>query len=332
MNALVLDDDLQWREIVADLVDEAGLRAHSVSSVAELSEIYSTDFQFAIVDLCLDENNHRNQDGLLAVEWLREKLPECVVWMLTGHATVELAVELLTQGKIDYIVRKEMLNREDLISRIRMLDLDATPKKPADQPAPSSLSILVVENDLAWASLLEEELSHLGKVRICSSASEALMALRSERFQAAVVDLFLRQDVSEESPASEVPKEGLDLLHLLNSQGIKIAVLSGFRDLQGINRLLRTEMVSLFIEKHNFSLEKLTGFLTAIARETHTTGLTDRELMVFELVKAGKTNKEIAEILLISTNTVKRHLKSIFVKAGVHTRTSLVTIPADQIK
>jgi DNA-binding NarL/FixJ family response regulator len=32
------------------------------------------------------------------------------------------------------------------------------------------------------------------------------------------------------------------------------------------------------------------------------------------------TNKEIAERLYITTNTVKRHLKSIFNKLDVHTR------------
>jgi len=34
----------------------------------------------------------------------------------------------------------------------------------------------------------------------------------------------------------------------------------------------------------------------------------------------GKTNKDIADALVISTNTVKRHLKAIFDKLGVHTR------------
>jgi RNA polymerase sigma factor (sigma-70 family) len=50
--------------------------------------------------------------------------------------------------------------------------------------------------------------------------------------------------------------------------------------------------------------------------------LTDREREVLELLTEGKTNKEIAEALVISTNTVKRHIKSIFSKLDIHTRSA----------
>jgi NarL family two-component system response regulator LiaR len=50
--------------------------------------------------------------------------------------------------------------------------------------------------------------------------------------------------------------------------------------------------------------------------------LTDREREVFDLLAQGKTNKEIAEVLFITTNTVKRHLKSVFEKLDVHTRSA----------
>ena len=48
--------------------------------------------------------------------------------------------------------------------------------------------------------------------------------------------------------------------------------------------------------------------------------LTDREREVFDLLAQGLTNKEIAEKLVITTNTVKRHLKAVFEKLNVHTR------------
>ncbi len=50
--------------------------------------------------------------------------------------------------------------------------------------------------------------------------------------------------------------------------------------------------------------------------------LTVREREVFDLMARGMTNKEIAETLVITTNTVKRHLKSIFEKLEVHTRSA----------
>jgi DNA-binding CsgD family transcriptional regulator len=56
------------------------------------------------------------------------------------------------------------------------------------------------------------------------------------------------------------------------------------------------------------------------ARATH--GLTARELDVLRLVASGKTNREIAETLVISEHTVARHLQNIFAKLGLSSRTA----------
>ncbi len=49
-------------------------------------------------------------------------------------------------------------------------------------------------------------------------------------------------------------------------------------------------------------------------------GLTAREVEVLRLVAAGKTNREIAEALVLSDHTVRRHLQNIFNKIGVSSR------------
>lgn len=49
-------------------------------------------------------------------------------------------------------------------------------------------------------------------------------------------------------------------------------------------------------------------------------GLTAREVEVLRLVAAGKSNREIAEVLVISEHTVARHLQNIFTKLGVASR------------
>ena len=51
-------------------------------------------------------------------------------------------------------------------------------------------------------------------------------------------------------------------------------------------------------------------------------GLTERELQVLRLVAAGKSNREIAEALVISEHTVARHVQNIFAKLGVTSRTA----------
>jgi DNA-binding NarL/FixJ family response regulator len=50
-------------------------------------------------------------------------------------------------------------------------------------------------------------------------------------------------------------------------------------------------------------------------------GPTGREAEVLALVAAGRTNREIAETLVLSHKTVARHLSNIFAKIGVTSRT-----------
>jgi len=55
-----------------------------------------------------------------------------------------------------------------------------------------------------------------------------------------------------------------------------------------------------------------------------TNELTHRENEVLTLMVEGLTNKQIALRLFITPNTVKRHLKAIFEKFDVHTRSGAV--------
>ena len=54
--------------------------------------------------------------------------------------------------------------------------------------------------------------------------------------------------------------------------------------------------------------------------------LTGRELNVLELLAQGKSNKEIGASLYVSETTVKSHLRSIFRKLDVLSRTEAITV------
>lgn len=62
----------------------------------------------------------------------------------------------------------------------------------------------------------------------------------------------------------------------------------------------------------------------ASEEEYFSQGLTEREHEILHWVKMGKTNTEISQILEISLNTVKNHLKRIFAKLDVSTRAHAV--------
>ncbi len=60
-------------------------------------------------------------------------------------------------------------------------------------------------------------------------------------------------------------------------------------------------------------------------------GLTPREQELLELIYQGKSNKEIAEILILSESTVKTHIYNIFRKMEVKNRVEIICIINEQV-
>ena len=54
--------------------------------------------------------------------------------------------------------------------------------------------------------------------------------------------------------------------------------------------------------------------------------LSERELEILRLIATGRTNKEIAEILVIAVSTVKSHINSLYGKLGTNRRTEAIAI------
>ncbi len=71
------------------------------------------------------------------------------------------------------------------------------------------------------------------------------------------------------------------------------------------------------------TLEPLGGALDWAEPLKERFGLSCREIEVLNRVMIGGANKDIAHALFITENTVKKHLQSIAVKVGAHTRTAI---------
>lgn len=81
------------------------------------------------------------------------------------------------------------------------------------------------------------------------------------------------------------------------------------------------------ISKHEYLLlidEQRSEASAKRLSETH--GLTAREAEVLSWLAAGKTNRDIAEILGMSPRTVNKHLEHIYVKLGVETRAAAAAV------
>ena len=70
-------------------------------------------------------------------------------------------------------------------------------------------------------------------------------------------------------------------------------------------------------------LRRLGHRVTRPARATDGGPLTAREHEIAELVATGRTNREIAEQLVLSPRTIEAHLRSIYAKLAVRSRVEL---------
>src|SRR5512141_1652226 len=211
LRALVIEDDHSWRQILSEILTDCGLEVDIAENLEQATlALKAQPHRVAVVDLSLSPNDHNNIDGLRVLDSVRKLDPNCRAILLTGFATVELAVTALTDYGAFTFLRKESFHRSqfrDIVYRILVSPPLLTTPAPASpstgsastlkgQPAPvrhSNEKVLVVEDDAGWRSILEELLSDAGfLVRTCASFGDALGYLRRERFSLAVIDLSLQ--------------------------------------------------------------------------------------------------------------------------------------------
>ncbi len=339
LRALVVDDDNSWQQILSEILSDCGLDVDVASSVDEaIGVLKSQPHRLAVVDLSLSPNDHNNVDGLRVLDSIRRLDPNCRAILLTGFATVELAVTALTDYGAFTFLRKESFHRSqfrDIVYRILVSPPPlsapvpasgtgaspsaekglAVPQKPANEKA------LVVEDDAGWRSIIEELLTDAGfQVRACTSFGDAFGYFRKEKFTLAVIDLSLSASLDSSN------QDGYQLLAAARSEGVPSIVVSGITETDEIQRVYSEYAISAFIEKQAFDRAVFRRVIEETRLKSQSTSelnaLTEREREVLDLLALGLTNKEIAEKLFITTNTVKRHLKAIFEKLDVHTRSA----------
>ncbi len=83
----------------------------------------------------------------------------------------------------------------------------------------------------------------------------------------------------------------------------------------------QVQLTNLLNRANDLALGRTVGLDIPRLRRSTATRLTRRELEVYELLSEGRSNREIGRALFISQTTVKVHVRHIFEKLGVRTRT-----------
>jgi DNA-binding NarL/FixJ family response regulator len=323
------------------MLTDAGLEVDLAGGLeTALARMRARRHRLAVIDLSLGAAGPGNQDGLSVIWAIRREDPGCAAILLTGFATVELAVSALKDYGAYTCLQKDSFRRaqfRELLGRVLAApplvgqgDAAGAPERPVAGPMPMAVLpgspgahrlALLVEDDPGWRSILGELLDEAGcRVRACSSYGEALGYLRREAYAVAVVDLAL---ASSSSPLAN--RDGYRVLARVRKANVAAIVVSGTALAGEVERAYADHGIFAYFEKQAFDRQ---AFLS-LTLESLAAGqpgpddlalLTPRERDVLELLAQGMTNKDIAAHLVISPNTVKRYLKSVFEKLDVDTR------------
>lgn len=325
--ALIVDDDDSWRDLLKEILEDHGFEVDLASNLEDgRALVKDRSHKLAVIDLSLGGADHRNLEGLLVLDQISISDPSCRAVLLTGYATVELAVRVITEGKALTCLRKESFSRAEFRELLQRAAA-APPSPPAPlSPAPSKPRqsrgrALVVEDDAGWRELLSELLMEAGlEVKSCNSFAEGLGFLHREEWQLVVVDLELSSSVRRHN------QDGLELLEAARGAEIDAVVVSGTGSLETIEKAYEEGLVFAFFEKQRFDRKAFQGLVERGLKPSVLAVLTEREREVLELLAEGLTNQQIGERLFISLNTVKRHLKAVFEKLEVSNRAAAAAL------
>jgi RNA polymerase sigma factor (sigma-70 family) len=190
----------------------------------------------------------------------------------------------------------------------------------------------IVDDDLSFLTAMERHLKHAGyEVAVYASAQALLDRLPSDDSVPGCILLDVR-----------IPGiDGLALQKRLKELGstLPIVFVSGHVDLPVTVRAIK-DGAEDFLTQPVTSDDLLTAIERAFARrrafrEQQTkldvvraliAKLTPRERQVFELIVAGKTNKQISSILGAGERTIKAHRHGVMEKMQVRTLAELVSV------
>jgi DNA-binding NarL/FixJ family response regulator len=322
--ALVVDESASWRALAA-----AVLREHGWTVMA--SEVLPEPAPAAPYDLLIIEpanNAAATQDLGRLVAWARRFV------FLTYLNAADSPQPDGDNARLLGVLQKSTFNASVLLGL-----LQPRPSRSDSAVAPEANGgpkVLVVEDDVNWRSLYEEILGDAGWAAYCAvSYGEARGWLQRLDFEIAIVDLNLAS-----SAAPEGNRDGFHLLRATRQRGVPAIVVSALGDPADVDRAYDEYGVFAFVEKEGFDRRNFRRLLEearrasvedAVAATGDDTGaatgmdeLTPREREVLALLIQGSTNRQIAEALLITPNTTKKHVDHILQKLGASTRAGAV--------
>ncbi|MEM7369886.1 MAG: response regulator transcription factor [Bacteroidota bacterium] len=195
----------------------------------------------------------------------------------------------------------------------------------------SHFHILIVEDNLVVGVDIRATLQELGfqRISLARTIEQAKHILEANLPDLVLLDIHL-----------EDHETGIDLAHLINRDyRIPFVYLTAYADDLTLKEAKETVPAGYVMKP--FHLQQLKAAIEiaqhnyyAVIRPNWTQvedindqliePLTLREMELLELICQGITNRELAEHLSLSINTIKTHLKNLYLKLGVNNRAEVI--------
>jgi len=191
--------------------------------------------------------------------------------------------------------------------------------------------ILIVEDDPLIAEDIAESLKEIGYdiAGIAYDSSEALSLVENANPDIAILDVNLDSE-----------KDGIEIAgHIQKNHSFPFIFLTSYADKNTIERAKHTRpmgyIVKPFDERDLFTALEIALFNYDLPQGQQTISLEDlnkktaskftpKEYEIILQVMEGLANKQLAETNFVSLNTIKTHLKNIYDKLGVNSRTQVI--------
>lgn len=105
---LVVDDEVGIRELLSDILSDEGYMVVSAEN-AEAARVFMAreEFDLVMLDIWMPDT-----DGIsLLKEWGSKKMLRCPVVMMSGHGSIETAIEATKYGALDYLEKPIPMQR-----------------------------------------------------------------------------------------------------------------------------------------------------------------------------------------------------------------------------
>ena len=98
---LIVDDEPDIREMVAEILKDEGYSVITVANAQEAQTQINLELpSLAILDIWMRDST---MDGISLLNWIKDSHSEIPILMISGHGTVEIAVNAIKAGAYDFI-------------------------------------------------------------------------------------------------------------------------------------------------------------------------------------------------------------------------------------